>query len=370
MGQASGAAPTELTIEQKRAFYRDGFIVLKGAVSRELTFEARRLVNMYAGRSGGIRKYFLEIGGSEAITDLVNKSCLAEILRNTMGPYDTPTRGMAMVLYPREPSKRVGIHGLPEELVPNYGWNPHLDGLWTGPIPQSRSEVDSWQAPRTDHFGEGGAATIGTNFTPYFQNPERTVSIGSYTVLLGVSLNDQTEFGRGNVALLKGAHHEVERFFQKQRDQGGPIGPEGPGWPRLLPVGEDGVGLNYLPDVVRSQFTEGAEHTPDGTMWPKPTPILLDEGDAVLALHAIPHSGTRNAGADPRMNVYFRLRRDRPGGAVVAGDSDHPDRGWNGEFLSYPPGYDPWKVAVDALCDHWREWDGMAEVVAEERSRS
>ncbi|MCH8333643.1 hypothetical protein IIC65_06890 [Candidatus Sumerlaeota bacterium] len=70
------------------------------------------------------------------------------------------------------------------------------------------------------------------------------------------------------------------------------------------------------------------------------------------------------------MNVYFRLRRHRPGGARVAGDSDHPDRGWNGEFLDYPEGYNPWAVSIDALCDHWSEWDGMREVVAEERSRN
>ncbi len=182
-----------------------------------------------------------------------------------------------------------------------------------------------------------------------------------------MALNDQTEFGRGNLCLLEGAHHEVERFFRMQLDKGGPIGPEGPGWPRLIPRGEDGVGLNYMPDEVRNKFTEGAAYTPDGTMWPKPTPILLDEGDAVCALHAVPHCGTRNAGADPRMNVYFRLRRHRPGGAMVTGDSDHPDRKFNGEFRRHEPGYDPFQVSVAAMCDHWSEWDGMREVVAEER---
>ena len=106
-------------------------------------------------------------------------------------------------------------------------------------------------------------------------------------------------------------------------------------------------------------------------MWPQPTPILMDEGDAVITLHAIPHCGTRNElGAEPRMNVYFRIRRERPGGARVVGDSDHPDRGWNGEFLEYPDDYDPWQVAIDKLCDHWSEWDGMADVVAEARSGS
>ena len=57
----------------------------------------------------------------------------------------------------------------------------------------------------------------------------------------------------------------------------------------------------------------------------------------------------------------------RPGGATVRGDSDHPDRGWNGEFLDYPDGYNPWQVAIDKLCHPWSEWDGMQEVVSEAR---
>ncbi len=43
----------ELTLEQKRAFYRDGLFVLKNIVPVDLTFEARRLINKCAaqGRS-------------------------------------------------------------------------------------------------------------------------------------------------------------------------------------------------------------------------------------------------------------------------------------------------------------------------------
>ena len=180
-------------------------------------------------------------------------------------------------------------------------------------------------------------------------------------------MNDQTEFGRDNLCVLRGAHEHVEAFFRMQRDQGGPIGPEGPGWPRLMPVGNGGVGLTMVPKDIRDRFTEGAVTTDDGTVWLEPTPILLDEGDAVITLHACPHGASRNFGADPRMNVYFRLRRHRPGGARVRGDSDHPDRGWDGEFLDYPDDHDPWQAAVDALCDHWSEWDGMQEVVAAAR---
>ena len=328
---------TELTLDEKRAFYRDGFITIKDAVSRDLTYQARRIVNKYAGIKG-VRRMRNEIAESPEISNLVNKSLLGELLRNTMGPYDLPTRGFPAILYPKDPSEEIGIHGLPDEQLPNFGWNPHLDGLWTGPIPTSKSEVDDWVSPRTEHFGDGSASVIGANRTPLFQDPECRLSIGSFTAFVGVALNDQTEFGRGNLCLCRGAHEKVEAFFRMQRDKGGPVGPEGPGWPRLVPVGEDSVGLNYFPDAIRNTLTEGAEYTSDGTLWPKPTPVLLDEGDAVIALHAVPHAGTRNGAADPRMNVYFRLRRQRPGAARVAGDSDHPDRGWEGEFYDYPRG--------------------------------
>ena len=192
------------------------------------------------------------------------------------------------------------------------------------------------------------------------------LALGSFTAFVGVALNDQTEFGRGNLCLLKGAHEDVEAFFRMQRDAGGNVGPEGPGWPRLAPRKDGGVSLTPMPQPVREKFIADAEVI-DGVAWPEPTPILLDEGDAVIALHACPHGGSVNAGADPRMNIYFRLRHERPGGATVLGDSDHPDRGWEGEFLDYADDYDPWQVAVDAMCDHWSEWDGMADVVAEVR---
>ena len=361
----------ELTHEQKRALYRDGFIVLRNAVPRELTHRARRRINVFAGRRGYLFDHYPELSSSPEFPDLLNKSVLAEILRNTMGPFDAPERAMPMVLYPRDPSSAVGPHGLPDDQLPNFGFFPHLDGQWSGRLPKSWSEVDDWHSPRTEHFGTGDATERGSNMTPFFQDPDCTLSIGSFTAFVGVALNDQTEFGRGNLALLKGGHHAVGAFFRMQRERGGPIGPEGPGWPRLVPMPEDAVGINYLPQSVRDQFAEGAELTPDGTLWPKPTPILFDEGDAVITVHAIPHSGTRNElGDEPRMNVYFRIRRDRPGGARVIGDSDHPDRGWKGEFLEYPEGYDPWRVAIDALCDPWSEWEGMTDVVAEEQEKT
>jgi len=104
--------------------------------------------------------------------------------------------------------------------------------------------------------------------------------------------------------------------------------------------------------------------------WPELTPTLMAEGDAVIALHALPHTATPNLSEHPRMNVFFRIRRLRPENPyegdprVGWGVSDHPDRALNGDFLEYPASYDPYQTSVDKMCDHWSEWSGMEEIVS------
>ena len=343
---------TDLSIDQKKQFLDDGFIVLPGIVSRALTAAARRYIHLDASKYG-LRRHSHNTEDNGALPDLVNESPLGDVLRNTMGPFDRPERGFAAVLYPE-----------PELDVPNFGWSPHIDGwAYFNDLPTAVDQVDSWNAPRTTHFKTADARAYGDNLTPFYQDPECRLSIGSFTAFVGVALNDQTTFGSGNLCLLKGAHEHVEAFFRKQREAGGVIGPEGPGWPRLAPVGNGSVEMVPMPEEIRDLFMEEALTTKDGKVWLKPTPILLNEGDAVIALHACPHGASRNHSADPRMNVYFRLRRKRTGRARVRGDSDHPDRGWNGEFLKYPEGFNPWQSSIDAMCDHWSEWDGMQAVL-------
>jgi hypothetical protein len=48
------------------------------------------------------------------------------------------------------------------------------------------------------------------------------LSIGSFTAFCGVCLNDQTQPGKGQFSVHRGAHNAVERFFAMQRDAGGP----------------------------------------------------------------------------------------------------------------------------------------------------
>ncbi len=201
---------------------------------------------------------------------------------------------------------------------------------------------------------------------PMFQDPEMTLGLGSFTAFVFVCLNDQTVEGRGQTSLLKGSHHEVERFFRWQRDTNNRIGVEGPGWPRLNHDAPNRCGLVYLPEAVRDKFLDAdSESTPDGKKWPRPTQILMEPGDACIAMYQIPHSGTRNElGTESRKSIIFRLRnKSRQPDKMVNGITDHPDRGQRGEWLEYEPGNNPWERSKYAMCNMWHEWHGMRETV-------
>ena len=327
--------PVELTLEQKRTFYRDGFIVLKNIVPKELTHRAPT-TGQYHRRSN-CEWYD---GRAQKKKPLCRQRRHHHRSHQQNGAHRIAHQHHGAHLILRQMAlRRFCIRAsLPEKLASTVCRTMkcpimHFFRIWTAsgqaPFPKGRDEVDDWYAPKTPHFGDRSASVIGINGSPLFQDPDCMLSIGSFTTFVGVVLSDQSKFGYGNFAVLRGAHHHTAKFFRRQRAQGGVIGPEGHDWPRLKPVGDKGVGINYMPEWIANHYREDAQYTPDGLMWPEPTPLLVEEGDAFITAHGIPHCGTRNdLGADPRISAYFRLRRHRPGGAKVRGDSDHPDRGW------------------------------------------
>ena len=153
----------------------------------------------------------------------------------------------------------------------------------------------------------------GTNDGQLWLDPERRLSIGSYTTLVGVALNENLIPGNGQLAVMRGCHEAVEEAFIKQRDSHGVIGPEGLDWPRIKESKSGKPFCNGLPDAVRRKANEMAlekEPTKDWP-WPELTPVLMSAGDAVIAMHSCPHTPTPNLGPTPRMNIYFRIRRLR-----------------------------------------------------------
>lgn len=353
---------TELTAGQKRSLLAKGYIVLKQAVPARLLARARDLIEEALPKDAHQLLVPGQLASSQAMTDLFNASSLCSILTSAMGPFPPVISCQVAVIPPGEQ-----LSGRPD---------PHVDGGWSGSIPKTAAEIDTATGRPLDaarYFGKEDEVR-GANDGLLWMDPEqKRLSYGSYTALVGVALSDQMIPGNGQFAVLESMHEEVEKSFRAQRAAGGVIGPEGPDWPRIR-IDETGrPRVNGLPDLVRQQISDGGKKASANWPWPELTPVLMQAGDAVLALHSCPHTPTPNLGRHPRMNVYFRIRRLREGNPnegtrrVAHGVSDHPDRGYFGQFLEYPEGYDPWQISIDKLCDHWSEWDGLQDLLKEQQ---
>ena len=363
------AATTVLTLEQKRMLYHDGYIVLKNAVSEEQADAA--LTRISEAKKG---EY---IGREEVIVDLINASSITPILNEVMGEFDPPIACQVGVIPVTKPGDRFTNLGYRDKDLPYYGAGTHMDGSITIAAPQEVQEGTPEEI-YARHFASGPKGDLGRspevmghNMVPMFEDPEMTLGLGSFTAFVFICLNDQTVEGRGQTAILRGAHHAMQKFFRMQYETNEHLGPEGPEWPRLNYDCPNRCGMVYVPQSVQDQFIdESSESTPDGKKWPRPTQVLMDKGDACITLYHIPHSGTRNEhGTEPRKNMIFRIRnKNRQPSVMVNGISDHPDRGQRGEWLEFEEGNDPWERSKYAMCNMWDEWQGMQEVVAEQRA--
>ncbi|MEM7363894.1 MAG: hypothetical protein AAF525_07700 [Pseudomonadota bacterium] len=351
------------TEDQKQQLFDDGFVIIRNAVPPDISQRAKDLIN---GELSVVERQLLvnpSLTTHESVLALFNASCLADLLREEMGPFPPVISSQIAVTAGHDT-----LRGRPF---------PHVDGGWSGAIPTDPDEIDlELGRPRdaAQYFGEHDEVR-GTNDGLLWQDKDRKVAMGSYTALVGVCLNDQTVPGRGQFAVMKGMHHIVEQSFRMQRRLGGPIGQEGPGFPRIR-LDENGVPyMNGLPQMVRDRVypSDLSKATKDWP-WPELTPILLNQGDAVIAMHSIPHTPTPNLGPDPRMNIYFRIRRlreDNPhegSRRLGHGVSDHLDRGYYGQYLEYPDEYDAFGESVERLCNIWNDWDGMQDYARQRAS--
>ena len=357
---------TTLTLEQRSTLYRDGYIVLRQAVSQDLVEAAQRRIRT-AKKDEILSK-------KKEMTDLVNASSVTPILNEVLGTFDPPIACQVGIRPVSKPGDHFNNLGYREKDMPYHAAESHVDGCLTIRVPQEVQQGTSDEIYKryiaSGPKGDLGRSpdVMGHNMVPLFMDPEMTLGLGSFTAFVFVCLNDQTVEGRGQTALLPGAHHAVEKFFRMQRDTNGHLGPEGPGWPRLNHDCPNRCGLVYLPEAVRDQFIdETSECTPDGKRWPRPTQILMEPGDACVTVYQMPHSGSRNEGTEPRASCIFRIRnKKRQPQKLVNGISDHPDRGQRGEWLEYEEGNNPWERSKHAMCNIWHEWDGMQDVVAEQ----
>jgi hypothetical protein len=362
---------TRLSDDEKRAFYKDGFFVLRELIPEELVTAAQ--ARYRSARPGE------DLTHAPEFTDLVNKSPLTPIMRELMGEFDPPSATRHIV---RPKNQKPGDHfvalGYRDKDLPYYGTDLHMDGQAVFRTPQEPAvgtpEEIYKQYISTGRKGDIGrcADNIGVNYAPLFHDPGMTNSLGGFTAFLFVCLSDQTMPGGGQTNVLRGGHHAAERFFRWQHSVNGCLGPEGPGWPRLNHDVPNRCGYRHLPDRMYEEFiNETAECTPDGRRWPRPTPVFMSPGDATIAMYHIPHGGSRNEnGNSARKSPIFALvNKKRQPNKVMAGNSDHPDRAWDGSFLEFEEGNDPYERSRYALCNMYHEWDGMTEIVAQERAK-
>ena len=214
-----------------------------------------------------------------------------------------------------------------------------------------------------------------SNGNPLFQDKDCSLSTGSFTCFAVVCLNDQSQPGSGQFCVMRGAHHAMETFYRMQKELGGIMGPEGPGWPRFDHRAPNRCGMVQVPRMVREVFLDKhAEPDATGQLWPQPTQCCMHEGDVCIALHSLPHSASRNEGTVDRQNLIWRIRsKSRQPDYVHNGLTDHPDR-WcsdgsvmpaNGAWLNFdqkgPPYFpgeqrnDPHERSKYALTHIWCE---------------
>lgn len=363
---------TSLTEGEKKQFYRDGFFVLEDIVPESLVKAAQA---RYQSASAGD-----DLTHEAEFCNLVNDSPLTPLMHELMGDFD-PVSGTRHIVRPRgqKPGDHFAPLGYRDRDLPYYGVDLHIDGQGLYQTPQEPVEGTPEEIYAryiaTGRKGDIGrtAANVGINYSPLFHDPAMTNSMGGFTAFLFVCLSDQSMPGGGQTNVLKGGHHAAEAFFRWQYQQNGHIGIDGPGWPRLNHDVPNRCGFRFLPDRIMEQFIdETSETTPDGRRWPRPTPVFMKPGDATIAMYHIPHGGSRNEnGPSARKSPIFALvnRKRHPHHRVV-GNSDHPDRLWDGGFIDFPDGDAQYERSKFALLNMYHEWDGMQDIVAEERANA
>lgn len=166
----------QLTYDQKKHFYDNGYVVVPGVVPRVMIDRAVKAINHSLGQgvdAGNLPKYRSgtycpELGESREIMDLLEKTPAFGLVESLVGKDDllTDTDGQIALRFPTlaDPPGEPG---------------PHLDG---------------WISP------ENGT-------------PEQYIF--GFTALIGVFLSDVSTPGHGNFTVWPGTHRVFEKHFQE-----------------------------------------------------------------------------------------------------------------------------------------------------------
>ncbi|MYD44035.1 MAG: hypothetical protein F4W90_09130 [Gammaproteobacteria bacterium] len=380
-----------ITDKQKTSFYHDGFLIIKHAVPLDLTREARVRVEGLRDRGGttefqrGFQFFATSPECQQAFVNMFEGSQLGACLRELIGPFSPIIACDAHNTPGADDSGFVGG---------DQGEMGHIDGMMAPPpefYPANRDDIIALGKDPDDpeamhrymsHLNHTIQNPMGT---PFYMDPEQTLTIGDFTAFVGIAFSDQTVIGSGQTGVRRGFHHDMEQFFRMQREAGGPIGYEGPGWPRVEPIsaahGQPHMGMPtplLQPPGPRHGGSVHIDGWRDsrGNPYTWLTPVSLEEGDAFIALHGLPHAGTANHSRRTRYAAFYRVRRFRSQNPYegdprwMHGTRDHNDRLGDASAAKFDyDTYNPYAMTIDHLCDMWSEWDGMQEIVNSERDK-
>ena len=174
----------ELSVGQKQKLYRDGFVLLPGAVPPELVDAALRAINASLGDEGidpaqlatfRAQSYCPELQGAGVIKDLVQASDVWTLAESAIGAGQIGPLGNGQIAL-RFPSAASAASQASARAP-----HPHLDGMYTP-----------------------------TNGVP-------KGTIRNFTALVGVVLSDVPHADMGNLIVWPGSHLSYEQYF---RDRG------------------------------------------------------------------------------------------------------------------------------------------------------
>ncbi|MDE0178345.1 MAG: hypothetical protein OXP36_07080, partial [Gammaproteobacteria bacterium] len=102
-----------MTLQQKRDFYRDGYVILKNVVPQAMVDAAHARIES--------RREGENLAKAPEMTDLVNATAVTPILHDAMGRFDPPIASQVAVIPKSEPGGRFNNVGYVDRDMPYYG---------------------------------------------------------------------------------------------------------------------------------------------------------------------------------------------------------------------------------------------------------
>ena len=116
-----------MTLDQKRDFYRDGYVILKNVVPQDMVDAAHSRIES--------RKEGENLAKAQAMTELVNATAVTPILNETMGRFDPPIAAQVGVIPVSNPGKHFNSLRYRDQDMPYYGAQTHWTATSSSGLP-------------------------------------------------------------------------------------------------------------------------------------------------------------------------------------------------------------------------------------------